>query len=62
MKLTPEERDQLIGSYAWKVVDDMDIKDLCQFAADVITTNLETETDESLVEHIKEYYPDLLEK
>lgn len=62
MKLTPERRDELIDNYAWRVVDDMDIKDLCRFVSEVITTNFETETDEYLVEHIKEYYPDLLEE
>ena len=62
MKLTPDERDKLIDDYAWRVVDDMDLKDLCRFAAEVIAHDFDTETDEYVVEQIENYYPDLLDK
>lgn len=60
--MTTKERDQLIDNYAWRVVDDMDIKDLCQFVAEVIASDFDTETDEYVIEQIKNYYPDLLDK
>ena len=58
--MTPEERDKLIDNYAWRVVDDMDIKDLCRIVADMISHDFETESDEYVIEQVKEYYPDLL--
>ena len=58
--MTPEERDKLIDDYAWRVVDYMDIKDLCRIVAEMIVHDLETESDEYLIEEVKEYYPDLL--
>ena len=58
--MTSEELDKLIDAYAWRVVDDMDLKDLCAFAADVIAHDFETETDEYVIETIKDSYPDLL--
>ena len=60
--LTDEQRDKLIDNYAWRVVDDMDIKDLCQFVAEVIAHDFETETDEYVIEQIQDYYPDLIEE
>ena len=59
--MTPEERDKLIDDYAWRVVDDMDIKDLCRIVADMVVHDFETESDEYVIEQVKEYYPDLLE-
>ena len=38
--MTPEERDKLIDNYAWRVVDDMDIKDLCRIVADKLPMTL----------------------
>ena len=59
--MTPEERDKLIDDYAWRVVDDMDIKDLCLIVAEMVALDFETVSDEYLIVHVKEYYPDLLE-
>ena len=59
--MTPEERDELIDTYAWRIVDGMDVKDLCHIVADMIVRDFETETDEYVIDQIKEYYPDLLE-
>ena len=58
--MTPKERDKLIDDYAWRVVDDMDIKDLCRIVADIIANGFEFESDEDVIEQVKEYYPDLL--
>ena len=58
--MTTDERDKLIDSYAWRVVDDMDIKDLCRIVADMIARDFETESDEYLIDQVNEYYPDLL--
>ena len=60
--MTPDERDKLIDNYAWRVVDNMNIKDLCRFVAEVIAHDFETETDEHVIEQVKSYYPDLLEE
>ena len=48
--MTPEERDQLIDKYAWRVVDDLDIKDLCRIVAESIAQSLETESDDDVIE------------
>ena len=61
LEMTPEERDKLIDNYAWRVVDDMDIKDLCRIVADMVAHDFETESDEYVIEQVKEYYPDLLD-
>lgn len=60
--MTPKERDALIDNYAWRVVDDMDIKDLCRIVADTIVQDFESESDSYLIKQVKEYYPDLLEE
>ena len=59
--MTTEERDKIIDDYAWRVVDDMDIKDLCHIVAEMIVHDFENESDDYVIEQVKEYYPDLLE-
>ena len=60
--MTSEERDRLIDDYAWRVVDDMDIKDLCRIVAEMIVQDFESQSDEYIIEQITEYYPDLLQE
>lgn len=60
--LTAEQRHKLIDNYAWRVVDNMDTKDLCQFVAEVIAHDFESETDKHVIEQIEDNYPDLLEE
>ena len=60
--MTDKERDKLIDDYAWRCVDDMDIKDLCRAMAEQIAASFDTESDEYVIEQVKEYYPDLLDK
>lgn len=59
--MTEKERDELISNYAWKCVDDMDIGDLCKAMAEQIAANLDTESDDYVIERIKDSYPALLE-
>lgn len=59
--MTPEQRDKLIDDYAWRCVDDMDIKDMCRALAESIAHDFETESDEYVIEQVKQFYPDLLE-
>ena len=60
--MTPKERDELIDAYAWRVVDDMDLKYIYQCCAESIAHDFETESDEYVIERVKEYYPDLIQK
>jgi len=59
--MTPEQRDQLIDNYAWSIVDGMDIKALCQLAAEQIAAGMENYSDEEVIAEVKDYYPHLLE-
>ena len=59
--MTTEERDKLIDDYAWRCVDDMDIKDMCRAMAESIAHDFEGESDDYVIEQVKEFYPDLLE-
>lgn len=60
--MTPQERDKLIDNYACRCVDDMHIKDICRALAEWIAHDLSSETDDYVIEQVKEYYPDLLEE
>ena len=59
--MTDKERDELINNYAWRCVDDMEIDDLCRAMVKTISANFDTESDEYVIEQVKEHYPDLLE-
>ena len=59
--MTDKERDDLIDNYAWRCVENMDIKDLCRAMAETISASFDTESDEYVIEQVKEHYPDLLE-
>lgn len=56
-----KEREKIIDEYAWRLVDDMDLKTLCQLAAESIAHDLEKEDDEYVIELIKDYYPDFFD-
>lgn len=58
--MTDKERDELINSYAWKCVDDMDIGDVCRALAEQIAADLDIESDAYVIERVKDCYPDLL--
>ena len=48
-------------NYVDRIVDGMDINDLCQIVSDYMHDNLESYTDEQLVAEVKDYYPDMIE-
>lgn len=58
--MTPKERDNLIDAYAWRVVNELGIKDLRHIVANMVAHDFETESDEYVIEQVQEYYPDLL--
>ena len=60
--MTPEERDKLQDDYVNQVVDDMDIKTLCDFVYDSMSASFDNYSTEELITEIKEYYPHLLDK
>ena len=59
--MTPEQRDQLQDDFINQIIDDMDLKTLCQFACDVLSQEYDLYTTEELRTEVKEYYPELLE-
>ena len=58
MDLTQEQYDQLLANYIEQLVDGMDIKDLVQFASDMIESNLREScsTPDELIEEISRFY------
>jgi len=55
-------RQELIESYVDRLLENMSTKDLMRIVGDQIEENLESYTDEELIEEVKEYYPELLEE
>jgi transcriptional regulator of aromatic amino acid metabolism len=55
-KLTPEQVDLLRDSYAWKIVDDMDVKDLMESCALQIANELMNVEEQQLIAEITEMY------
>jgi len=58
--MTPEERDKLQDSYVHAVIDDMDMDSLIQYAADALHHYLDKESNDELIDTVKEIYPELL--
>jgi transcriptional regulator CtsR len=59
--MTLTNRHQLINDYINQVLDNMSTKDLVRIVADQLEENLDTYSDEELINEITEYYPELLE-
>ena len=64
--MTPERLDQLKDDYAWMIVDGMDMKTLCQFAAETIVENMKDWDYDDMKEDItdmcgEEVWEDLIE-
>ena len=55
-------REELIQSYAFQIMDSMDMKTMECFVMDTLTDNLNSYSDEELIEEIKEYNPELIEE
>lgn len=56
MTLTEQQFDQLKESYAYMIVDDMDMKTLVQLAIDSIVENLKSYDQDELKDEIVELY------
>ena len=54
-------RDSLIQDYAQQLLDGMDMKTMECFVYDTLIENLSSYSDETLIEEVKEYNPELLE-
>jgi len=58
--MTLEEREKLQDAYVHAVIDDMDMDSLIQYAADSLHHYLDKESNDDLIETVKELYPELL--
>lgn len=61
MKITEENKDNIIDNYATMLIDGMDFHSLWEFARDGIVKNLKDYSIEQLETEIKEFYPEILE-
>ena len=55
-------RDELQNDYVDRVIDGLDIKDLCQIVSDYLHDNLDKYSVDELITEVEETYPDLLEE
>jgi hypothetical protein len=58
MTLTEEQLSKLIQLYAERVVDNMDVRDLCAFAIDTIVDNMNDYNESELMEELSHYCDD----
>ncbi len=58
MTLTQDQIRKLVLIYAERVVDNMDIRDLCAFAIDTICDNMTDYNESELMEELSHYYDD----
>jgi hypothetical protein len=53
-------RSILQDSYISRIIEGMDISDLCQYAYDMLNEEMSELQDDELMEQVAEYHPDLL--
>jgi hypothetical protein len=58
MTLSKDQLRKLTLMYAERVVDNMDVRDLCAFAMDTIVDNMEDYNESELMEELSHYYDD----
>ena len=58
MTLTQDQIYKLTQLYAERVVDNMDLRDLCAFAFDTIVDNMIDYSESELMEELSHYYED----
>lgn len=58
MTLTNDQLSKLVLMYAERVVDNMDVRDLCAFAIDTICDNMTDYNESELMEELSHYYDD----
>ena len=56
MSLSNDQLRKLIEAYAHDVVDAMDVRDLCAFAIDTISDNMDGMSEKDLLEELGHYY------
>ena len=56
MTLSNDQLRKLIEAYAHDVVDAMDVRDLCAFAIDTISDNMDGMNEKELLEELGHYY------
>jgi len=56
MTLTQDQLYKLTQLYAERVVDGMDVRDLCAFAIDTIVDNMSDYKESELLEELSHYY------
>jgi len=56
MTLSDDQLRKLIEAYAHDVVDAMDVRDLCAFAIDTISDNMDGMNEKELLEELGHYY------
>jgi len=61
MKVTDENRQEIMSTYCSRLLDDMDFSTLYCFAFDMLKDSKSGLTNKMLEEQIVDYYPDLLE-
>jgi len=62
VKLTNAKRDKLQELYAERVLDDMDVTSVFQFAYEQILENMDNLPQDEFIEKVKLFHPDLLEE
>jgi len=62
MNMHSQEKLDLIESYVSRLIDDMDMKTICEIAFTGLTETLLAYTDQELATEVREAYPDLLEE
>jgi hypothetical protein len=55
-------REQLIADYAQQILDGMDMKTMECFVYDTLKDNLDSYSDDELIQEVKEYNPELLDE
>jgi hypothetical protein len=58
MTLSQDQLSKLTQLYAERVVDGMDVRDLCAFAIDTIVDNMIDYNESELMEELSHYYDD----
>ena len=56
------DRDELQNDYVDRVIDGLDIKDLCQIVSEYLHDSLDKYSVTELITEVEETYPDLLEE
>ena len=56
-----KKRSELQSEFVYRIVEDMDMDTLVQYAQDMLNKEFDWYTDKELVNEVRDFYPDLLE-